>query len=168
MKQLLDNNGNPTGLWAVEVPEEADKIFSKIVWDIIGLWYSTEEKTDLAAKFDFDFEILGECTKEAISFDVEPYIQGIHEYEVNKMYYTKIEGFLSFLKSNGLFWDNPFGENIPELVPECCDFVEYDMYGFPECCCCPIPTAESHKKYDDWTQAENSRIKGKIIILKQL
>lgn len=172
MKEL-----KPSGLFCVPVPEhtiniriynEDDKPYIRWIDDIINIVDLPKGK----------WELIGSITAEHIDFDVEPYVYQSKDrrslgipfwkgHEKDEWQIFSKDAFRSLLTANDVHFVNPYGASEPELIPECCNMAEQDRYGFPQCCCQPIPTHESVHIRELWQQAE-SKLVEKILILKPL
>lgn len=153
------------GLYSVSVPEDATDI--QLANHCLGF------KSD--AEFDRDtngwciaplglwainkYQIIGTVTKNTITYDCTVY----EDFEIMRNDIS----LRSIIEKKGQHFVNPMGDEMPILEPECCGFIEVDEMGFPQCCCQPVPTAESRKRYDDWHEAEHNLVK-KLVIIKKV
>lgn len=174
----------PTDLIAVEVPKDATQIQ---VWNH-GIGFKAESIKSRAEDTNgffhlhtglgrwYGFKILGEVTEDSISFDVEPYVEKITindqvrrypNYCINSVttgrfsLWSSSYSFRSLLQANGLSWVNEIEkpnkeyyifEEHPELVgnPK-----EYDNEAY-------------ENDLQEWQEAEIKKLKGKLIILKEI
>ena len=56
----------------------------------------------------------------------------------------------------GALTENPYGEEPPELNPECCGIWQDDGHGNPLCCSRPVPDRKSQELYYLWQTAQQS------------
>lgn len=153
-------------LYSVEVPSDAKKLI-KIKYDFNGNYMLESICDKFKLKIPFDFKILGEVSKDEISFDVEPYVEifnkGLAKRYVDYMrkwllYRTPKESFRSLLQSKGIYFENPIQK--PDVT--CLRNEE----GFCQC------GEESVRDCRDlkwkWQESQKKVIKGKLIILEKL
>lgn len=119
---------NPTNLFAVEVPMDANNYITYL--STHGIWYYSKISTSYSGlafhKFDKsigEYKILGEATKHEITFDPESYVERYtNEHNQRKfidykkktvlfekyVYYSEQDSFRSLLQSNVLKFKDGF------------------------------------------------------------
>lgn len=164
MTTLIENK-----LYCVEVPSDATEfnidgkeLYYKSNFEGFGEVGRLRNIPDLSD----DFKIIGEVSKDEISFDAEPYVEKtdspywysrgfsfIDYTNDSNCFTTSEESFLRLLQSKGVYFENPIKE------PESRGVSEHYILG---------PTDEEALAYDEWQESENKLIKGKLIILDKL
>ncbi len=162
IKQLLDENKKPTGLYAIEIPKESEdgcELRGRTGRNTLLSFYGCAEAIELP---EGKWEYLGTCDKSEVSFDVESYVKKVKwgKFIVRYMDYkskelaglvsfeTTHESFYSLLEANGITFVNPLG-NKPDII------LAESQY------------LESMHKLNLWQEAE-SKLSTKVAILKQL
>lgn len=170
----------PTTLFSVEVPLDAKDF--KIV-DLSksrkAISYTIDEYGGYSSSFrdilNENFEILGEVTKDKITFDVEPYVKSIpsilgsghRDYfdycfvkdNITKTSYRftdKNQSFYILLQSKDIYFENPFGK-----LESCCSGQDCGCMGMPI-------NISSKEEWEEYQEAESKVIKGKLVILKPI
>lgn len=131
---------HPTTLIAVPVPLESENFDVEIVNTNKWLQYSMPYgKSSEIILEDCNFKILGTVTKDTIDFD--PSVIGMTEAQVR-----------SLLSANGLFFENPYGEEP--------NHAGFNLTGHPA-------MDASIKKNIMW-QTSQSKVNSKYVILKKI
>lgn len=154
---------NETGLTAVVVPKDARDYQTKWISEkLYLLYYYNSHAINKLQLGKVDFEILGEVTKDFISFDVRPFLKDSGKYYDGQLYYCfgkesdKIawdyDAFYSLLNSLDIYLVNPIEKpNMP--------FQDKIMYE---------GLHERYKvKLSEWQSYESKLIK-KVVILKEI
>lgn len=103
MKELKDS-----GLIAIEVPETSYSHYAEVAHDgetyYVGFLLNDKDPKDNHDHIiiDRDYDVVGYCTADEISFDTEPYTNatGLQSKEI----------FLQMLKANDVHFVNPYGD----------------------------------------------------------
>lgn len=167
MKQLTEIL---TGVWVIEVEADANT-FSHGIGN--KFFYQTNMKNEIL-RIGFDFEYLGYCTKDEISFDVSEILEKkIHKDE--PVYYRlynqppdenghiatattdKDRAFRSLLLKNNLYWANPLGVVPPKQVYSSSPREQEYMDD--------TTNSDSIKQ---WREYERNRLTGKLIFIKKV
>lgn len=166
MKELKDS-----GLIAIEVPDISYNHYVEV--DMDGLtWYIGFLFKDENGQVDGDhiiingnYDVVGWCTADDISFDPEPFIEKEKESQESAIIYKDYVGqywghskkessFRSLLTANGVLFVNPYGEK-----PSYSDFQPVVVNRFNATC-----FSDAMRQ---WQQAESQLVK-KVLILKPI
>lgn len=180
MKNLIQTK--IPNVYAVKVPMESIKF--RIEY---GTYNFLIDEFEVAIKLDCYsniYKILGFCTKSEISFDASEVVDNQDfsdmDYDGNWIEITRYwdyeykqfsamdsdESFRSALPEE-IVWENEYGNEEPNLEPECCGMWQDDGFGNPKCCCVPIPSNESRQLQYLW-QIAQEQITEKLLILQKL
>lgn len=123
------------------------------------------------------YEFLGiypELTEEMVKMVVEA--NEIGEYKSYKEHFTNpyffgyktaLESFQSLMEREKCYTVNPYGDEKPELEPECCGCLkQYSFDEPPQCCGIPVPTNESIDLLKQWQEAQQTIFDKYAILIK--